>query len=94
MKRSGNRHSEALNICEPRRKPVNEDSVTMDHTKNDRLNDTDAHAEACPQHDPVSGMAVTADSPHRLVHNRVNHHFCSAHCLDKFRSEPARYIVH
>jgi len=42
--------------------------------------------------DPVCGMAVAVDSPHRLVHDDITHQFCSARCLEKFRAEPGRYL--
>lgn len=41
--------------------------------------------------DPVCGMAVDQDSPHRLTHAGTSYLFCSAHCLDKFRQEPEKY---
>ncbi len=36
-------------------------------------------------------MLVTAESPNRVVHDHVTHYFCSSRCLEKFRTEPARY---
>jgi Cu+-exporting ATPase len=41
--------------------------------------------------DPVCGMTVPADGPHRLVHDGQTYVFCCAHCLAKFRDDPARY---
>ena len=43
--------------------------------------------------DPVCGMTVSAQSPHRLVHAEETHSFCSASCLAKFRAEPQRYLA-
>lgn len=41
--------------------------------------------------DPVCGMVVSADSPHRLQHAGNTYRFCSEKCLSKFRAEPERY---
>ncbi len=43
--------------------------------------------------DPVCGMQVPADSPHRLAHSGLEYRFCSAGCLGKFRREPSRYVA-
>ncbi|MDA8122848.1 MAG: heavy metal translocating P-type ATPase [Deltaproteobacteria bacterium] len=42
--------------------------------------------------DPVCGMTVGPESPHRLVHDGVAYAFCAAHCLEKFRQFPDRYL--
>jgi Cu+-exporting ATPase len=42
--------------------------------------------------DPVCGMAVTDQSPHRLEHDGRPYYFCSAKCQAKFGADPARYI--
>ena len=42
--------------------------------------------------DPVCGMTVAEDSPHRHEHEGHTHRFCSAGCLAKFRADPARYL--
>jgi Cu+-exporting ATPase len=41
--------------------------------------------------DPVCGMRVAAESPHRYTYKMTEYLFCSDHCLDKFRAEPHRY---
>ena len=41
--------------------------------------------------DPVCGMEVGADSPHRAMHQGQEYRFCSASCLATFQKEPARY---
>ncbi|MBP6216617.1 MAG: heavy metal translocating P-type ATPase [Luteimonas sp.] len=43
------------------------------------------------ERDPVCGMAVTPDSPHRVEHGGRTWHFCSARCADRFAADPARY---
>ncbi len=42
--------------------------------------------------DPVCGMTVTEQSPHRTQHEGATYYFCSAKCLAKFSAEPARYL--
>ena len=41
--------------------------------------------------DPVCGMAVTAQSEHRLSHQGQSFFFCSAKCQGKFSADPERY---
>src|SRR5205814_530086 len=41
--------------------------------------------------DPVCGMSVKADSPHRLEHAGETYVFCCAGCLAKFRDNPTKY---
>jgi Cu+-exporting ATPase len=45
-----------------------------------------------PVLDPVCGMTVRPESPHRHVHGGVTYGFCAAGCLAKFRADPERYI--
>lgn len=53
----------------------------------------DSGATATAQNkDPVCGMLVTPQSPHRVQHAGHDYFFCSAHCQDKFTQEPTRYI--
>jgi Cu+-exporting ATPase len=42
--------------------------------------------------DPVCGMTVAADSPHRFEHAGQRYLFCSAGCRTKFGADPARYL--
>jgi Cu+-exporting ATPase len=42
--------------------------------------------------DPVCGMQVAPDGPHRLMHDGVEYGFCCAGCLGKFRAEPGKYL--
>lgn len=41
--------------------------------------------------DPVCGMRVAEDTEHRYQYAGSDFHFCSAGCLEKFRSDPAQY---
>ena len=41
--------------------------------------------------DPVCGMTVGPDSPHRVVHAGTSYLFCSAHCLSEFQRDPGKY---
>lgn len=43
--------------------------------------------------DPVCGMTVTLESPHRLQHAGRTYLFCSVGCLAKFRAEPERFVA-
>ncbi len=42
--------------------------------------------------DPVCGMTVAIDSPHRATHNGREYTFCSAGCRAKFTAAPERYL--
>ncbi|CAN5916240.1 hypothetical protein BH11GEM2_BH11GEM2_19820 [soil metagenome] len=41
--------------------------------------------------DPVCGMQVQEDSPHRYELAGTMHRFCSTSCLEKFKAGPSRY---
>ena len=41
--------------------------------------------------DPVCGMEVGADTPHRLSRQGRKYFFCSPHCLGTFREAPGRF---
>src|SRR5438876_2650883 len=44
--------------------------------------------------DPVCGMDVDpAVSVHRYEHNGQTYYFCSPHCLERFRTEPTKYLA-
>jgi Cu+-exporting ATPase len=43
--------------------------------------------------DPVCGMLVAEDSPHRISHGGRDYLFCSPHCLEKFKEEPEKYLA-
>ena len=43
--------------------------------------------------DPVCDMRVKPDSPHELRHAGQTYRFCAARCLEKFRTEPGRYLA-
>ena len=45
-----------------------------------------------PLKDPVCGMDVSKDSKHHSEYNGQSHHFCSEHCLHKFRDHPEQYL--
>src|SRR5665213_1234104 len=42
--------------------------------------------------DPVCGMDVEADSPHRHVHAGQTYYFCNTRCMEKFKVDPQRYL--
>ncbi len=43
--------------------------------------------------DPVCGMEVKEGSPHSAEHDGHLWHFCSAHCVKKFKSEPEQFTI-
>ena len=43
--------------------------------------------------DPVCGMQVSQDSEYHTVYNDQTLHFCSEHCLHKFRENPDTYLT-
>jgi len=43
--------------------------------------------------DPVCGMAVTEQSPHKIVHEGRPYFFCSAACQGKFAANPLQYLA-
>lgn len=49
---------------------------------------------AVARKDPVCGMDVAPDSPHRLEHGGFRYVFCSRRCLEKFRDAPNQYVPH
>ncbi len=51
----------------------------------------DPHGAAVTFEDPVCGMQVDADSPHRLAGEDGLILFCCAGCLAKYRADPDRY---
>ena len=43
--------------------------------------------------DPVCGMTVTTESPHKVDHASRPYWFCSAGCRTRFLTEPQRYVA-
>ncbi len=54
---------------------------------------TPAPPQAAAERDPVCGMAVRAETPHRATHRGHTYRFCSAGCLAKFSADPERYLA-
>src|SRR5258705_1535279 len=52
-----------------------------------------AAPDASTERDPVCGMTVRPDSPHRATYQGRTFHFCSAGCLAKFTADPERYLA-
>ncbi|MEJ2720013.1 MAG: YHS domain-containing protein, partial [bacterium] len=42
--------------------------------------------------DPVCGMTVKPDGPHRMEYKGKTYLFCCPHCLAKFQNDPDSYI--
>lgn len=53
----------------------------------------DAAHNRIPLTDPVCGMTVKVDTPHRLTHDGHDVLFCSAGCKAKFAADPERYTT-
>jgi Cu+-exporting ATPase len=43
--------------------------------------------------DPVCGMSVTEQSPHRVEHMGQRYYFCSSRCRARFAAEPQNYVA-
>jgi Cu+-exporting ATPase len=43
--------------------------------------------------DPVCGMEIKTGSPHNTEYDGHEWHFCSAHCLEKFNTEPDQFTI-
>jgi len=41
--------------------------------------------------DPVCGMHVKPESPHRIKRAEKTYRFCGQHCVEKFSADPAAY---
>ena len=55
-------------------------------------NTASVHPPPPVRKDPVCGMSVDEDSPHRTTVGDALHLFCSESCLSKFVAEPERYL--
>jgi len=44
------------------------------------------------ERDPVCGMTVAPESPHRRTYGGLEYSFCSAPCLSKFDTHPEKYV--
>ncbi|WP_439654688.1 heavy metal translocating P-type ATPase [endosymbiont of Lamellibrachia barhami] len=42
--------------------------------------------------DPVCGMDVNPESPHRYLYDHIEYGFCSEHCEKKFATDPAAFL--
>jgi P-type Cu+ transporter len=67
----------------------------MDHASHSQTHPNQASADGSAAGeflDPVCGMTVAADSPHKLEHEGRTYAFCCPHCLAKFQADPAAYL--
>src|SRR5262245_25338005 len=55
------------------------------------------HAPSAPAatlpRDPVCGMSVSQDTPHRYLHNGTEFLFCCAHCRERFIKDPGAFLT-
>jgi Cu+-exporting ATPase len=57
-------------------------------------NEISNSAAAVKEKDPVCGMNVNpATAKHRFEHADKSYYFCSAGCVEKFRTEPGKYLT-
>lgn len=53
---------------------------------------TELNAEKGQRKDPVCNMLVSSDSEYYYHYADKHYHFCSEHCLHKFKEHPERYL--
>jgi len=64
-----------------------------DHDRHGCCQHPAATATAATHIDPVCGMTVDpAHAAGTVDHAGTTHYFCSAHCAERFRADPARYL--
>ncbi|MBI4815745.1 MAG: heavy metal translocating P-type ATPase [Deltaproteobacteria bacterium] len=62
--------------------------AAMDHEPDSALRtEHEGHVHV----DPVCGMTVTHDSPHRVTHQGKEYYFCAARCRERFLADPDRF---
>lgn len=66
--------------------------VTHRDNKNDQTGTSRAHHVLDAGVDPVCGMNVAPDIGYASVYQTQTVRFCSRDCLDKFESQPLRYL--
>ena len=53
----------------------------------------DSAKSATAEKDPVCGMTVDpSTAKYKFEHSGKAYYFCCAHCLEKFRTDPIRYL--
>src|SRR5688572_15675853 len=64
-----------------------------EHGDQEHRSPASPHGTAAPAIDPVCGMKV---DPHSAAgmheHGGARYYFCSTHCLERFRADPAKYL--
>ena len=63
--------------------------MICEHDGPDHAGDSE---DMTPLNDPVCGMSVSGDTPHRTVHDGTEYVFCSLGCSTKFLEHPDRYL--
>ena len=54
----------------------------------------DSAKSATAEKDPVCGMTVDpSTAKYKFEHSGKAYYFCCAHCLEKFRNDPVRYLT-
>ena len=60
---------------------------------NTESDDSDADNKGIKYIDPVCKMEVETDQGYGKMYQGTLHRFCSKNCLDKFDTEPERYLI-
>ena len=56
------------------------------------MSDIEKRPEPWNGMDPVCGMKVNSESPHRYHYQGIEYGFCSDSCLNKFHAQPEHYL--
>jgi Cu+-exporting ATPase len=62
------------------------------HTHHHGHGERHAHPTGGEHLDPVCGMTVGSDTPHKASHDGKHYFFCSAHCVQKFEKNPEAFL--
>lgn len=65
----------------------------MMHGGHEHAHGNKSQADGANYVDPVCGMSVDPEEGYGKMHQGRLQRFCSRDCLDKFETEPARYIA-
>jgi Cu+-exporting ATPase len=76
----------------PLQNHIGADETAHRHGAAHEKHDADFDKEK-PFSDPVCGMKVAADPQKEIRHGDATYHFCSAHCMEKFRADPQSFIA-
>ena len=67
-------------------------TTTHQHHHPEKPRDPDTGRSPGDMVDPVCGMRVSPDAPESATYQGTLYRFCSKHCTEAFRKEPAKYV--